>query len=72
MDTLISSLLHLANSYSTPLGVIIGLLAFEAVSRVLNGAKYPSPEPYEAPSFNCPHCLECRTGAGLGCHCRRH
>lgn len=69
MDTLISSFMHIAAAYSTPLGVITGLIACDCLSRVLNRAQNHSPEAIEVPAFECPHGSDCCGGASFGGQC---
>ena len=70
MDHIFSTLLQFAREYSTPLGLLVGLAAFDSLSRIMRRTERSVPERAEAPSLDCPHCTHCRGGnpySGLSC-----
>ena len=69
MEQIFSSLMHFAKDYSAPIGILLGMMAFDGLSRMMRRTEAHAH--VEAPARECPHCTDCRGGrsyTGLSCH----
>lgn len=71
MDAYFSTLVQVASEYSTSLGVLAGLAAFQSLSGLMRRAEGVTFEQVEAPSRDCPHCTHCRSSANFTGTCSR-
>jgi hypothetical protein len=68
LETLHSAATRIDNNLPV-LWVVLGLLACEVLSRVLNRADQHSPERSQGRHEECPHCTACRHGGRFGTPC---
>jgi hypothetical protein len=57
------------DAYLPVLWIILGLIACEIISRLMNRAGQHSPEPVRGHREECPHCTVCRRGGRFGTPC---
>ena len=71
MDAFFSTFAQVASEYSTSLGLLAGLAAFQSLSGLMKRAEGTTLERAEAPSRDCPHCTHCRSSANFTGVCSR-